>query len=87
MSGAPMRLAASLVVALTLLPPHTTLAADKAEPGSCNIATPGIGFGGNTVPCNFGLTPEQLKRVTVAAVKGATEPLLARTSTSARRSV
>ncbi len=68
-------LAASLGVALTLLPPHTTLAADKAEPGSCNIAAHGIGFGGNTATCNFGRMPEQLRQVTEAAVKGATEPL------------
>ena len=29
----------------------------------------------NTLVCNFGLTPEQLKELTEAAVKGVTEPL------------
>jgi tetratricopeptide (TPR) repeat protein len=75
MRRAPTGLVASLSVALTLLPPHTTLAASKAELGSCNIAALGIEFGSDTVACNFGLTPEQLEQVTEAAVKGATEPL------------
>jgi tetratricopeptide (TPR) repeat protein len=75
MKHASIRLAASLV-ALTLLPPHTTVAAaDKAGPGSCNIAAHRFGFGSSTVTCIFGVTPEQLKQVTEAAVKGATEPL------------
>jgi hypothetical protein len=74
MRHAPIGLVASVSVALLLLSPHTTLAANKAEPGSCNIATPGIEFGSNTVACNFGLTLEQLEQVTEAAVKGATEP-------------
>ena len=47
---------------------------DKVEAGSCAIANSGSASG-NTVTCNFGLTPEQLKQVTEAAVKGATEPL------------
>src|SRR5215469_4661979 len=75
MRHAPIGLVASLSVALTLLPPRTTLAANKAELGSCNIAARGIEFGSNTVACNFGLTPEQLEQVREAAVKGATEPL------------
>ena len=73
MSAVSLRLAASLAVALTLLASHATVAADKAEPGSCNVTTGGIGSGGNSVVCNFGLTPDQLKQVTEAAVKGATE--------------
>ena len=48
---------------------------DKVEAGSCAIANSGSASG-NTVTCNFGLTPEQLKQVTEAAVKGATEPLI-----------
>jgi hypothetical protein len=36
------------------------------------------GNSGNTVTCNFGLTPEQLKQVTEAAVKGTTGPLVDR---------
>ena len=64
--------AAALFVALTLLAPHAgVVAGGKGEPGSCNITSGGIASGGNTVICNFGLTPEQLKQVTEAAVKGA----------------
>ena len=47
---------------------------DNAPSDSCKITSGGIGSGGNTVTCNFGLTPEQLKQLTEAAVKGATEP-------------
>ena len=73
MRRAPIRFAGSLAAALTLLTLHATVAADRAEPGLCDVTTGGIGSGGNTVTCNFGLTPEQLKQVTQAAVKGATE--------------
>jgi tetratricopeptide (TPR) repeat protein len=50
---------------------------DKVEAGSCAIANSGSASG-NSVTCNFGLTPEQLKQVTEAAVKGATGPLIDR---------
>ena len=50
---------------------------DKVETGSCAIANSGSASG-NIVTCNFGLTPEQLKQATEAAVKGATGPLLDR---------
>ena len=53
MRSASLRLAASLAAALTLLVPHATVAADKAEPGSCNVTTGGISSGGNTVTCNL----------------------------------
>jgi hypothetical protein len=46
----------------------------KAE--RCSIAA-GETASNNTFICNFGLTPEQLKQITEAAVKGATEPLVA----------
>jgi hypothetical protein len=70
---------AALAVALTLLAPHAAVAAgDKGKPGSCNITTGGIGPGGDTAICNYGLTPEELKQVTEAAVKGATGPLIDR---------
>ena len=48
-ASTPRRFAAA---ALTLLVPHATVAADKAEPGSCNVTTGGISSGGNTVTCN-----------------------------------
>lgn len=44
---------------------------------SCSIAA-GRDVSNNTVTCNFGLTPEQLKQVTEAAVSGATAQLLDR---------
>ena len=72
MSAVSLRLAASLAVALTLLASHATVAADKAEPGSCNVTPGGIGPAAIRSR-NFGLTPDQLKQVTEAAVKGATE--------------
>ena len=48
-----------------------------SPPRSCAIAA-GRDASNNTVICNFGLTPEQLKQVTEAAVSGATAPLLDR---------
>ena len=79
MKRAPIRQTAALVIALAMLAPHAAVATgDKAEPGSCNITTGGIASGGNAVTCNFGLTPDELKQVTEAAVKGATGPLLDR---------
>ena len=69
-----IRLAASLAAVLTVLAPHATEAAEAAVSGSCNVTIGGM-FGRNTVTCNFGLTPEQLKQLTEAAVRGATEPL------------
>jgi len=46
--------------------------------GQQNITAPGgVAVGGNFAgTVNFGLTPEQLKQVTEAAVKGSTEPLV-----------
>ena len=44
---------------------------------ACSIAA-GRNAYNNTLVCNFGLTPEQLKQATEAAVRGATEPLLDR---------
>ena len=40
----------------------------------CGVAA-GRDATNNITTCNFGLTPEQLKQLTEAAVKGATEPL------------
>ncbi len=74
-----IRLAASLAAVLTVLAPHATEAAETAVSGSCTVTTGGIESGGNTVTCNFGLTPEQLKQLTEAAVRGATEPLTRQT--------
>src|SRR5215469_12349759 len=47
----------------------------RVKADQCSIATGGSASN-NTITCNFGLTPEQLKQLTEAAVKGATEPLV-----------
>ena len=53
----------------------------------CSLAS-GRDLSNNTVTCNFGLTDEQLKQVTKAAVAGATElmPSLGGASRSVPRS-
>jgi hypothetical protein len=51
-------------------------AAESAALAPCSFAS-GRDVTGNTVTCNFGLTPEQLKQATEAAVSGATTPLAA----------
>ena len=57
--------------------PRTGIANDdgKVIAGSCSVAA-GSAASNNTLNCNFGLTPEQLRQLTKAAVEGATEPLL-----------
>ena len=76
--------ARALCLALRLPPPWRSPSpqvaialGDKVEAGSCGIANSGSASS-NTVTCNFGLTPEQLKQVTEAAVKGATGPCIDR---------
>ena len=72
-------MAVALAAALALAVPQTALALGdtRVEAGQCSIAASGSATG-NTVTCNFGLTPEQLKQATEAAVKGATGPLIDR---------
>ncbi len=57
--------------------PAVALGDTKVEAGPCSIAATG-NASNNTTTCNFGLTPEQLKQATEAAVKGATGPLIDR---------
>ena len=55
------------------LPLTAAQAADNAVgAAACSVAG-GRDASNNTITCNFGLTPEQLKQATEAAVKGATE--------------
>lgn len=62
---------AALAVALAIVVPRASSAADSDIPqGSCNVTSGGIGSGGNTVTCNFGMPPEQLKAAVEAAVNG-----------------
>jgi hypothetical protein len=61
---------------LVLAHPHLAAALGDTDvkAGACSIATGGNATK-NTITCNFGLTPEQLREATKAAVAGATEPL------------
>ena len=78
MTRAALLAAVALSAAMIVLGQQTAVAlGDKVEAGSCAIANSGSASG-NTITCNFGLTPEQLKQVTEAAVKGATGPLIDR---------
>jgi hypothetical protein len=52
------------------------IAADSSvSANTCSIAAAG-NASNNTLNCYFGLTPDQFKQLTEAAVKGATEPLV-----------
>jgi ribonuclease D len=65
--------------------PRSAEAADSAiSARDCAIAS-GHDAQNNTVICNFGLTSEQLKELTRAAVAGATEPLLDRMEALGKR--
>jgi tetratricopeptide (TPR) repeat protein len=72
-------LALPLAAILTAVAPHAVFALEDTTVNAapCGIAT-GANATNNTVTCNFGLTDEQLKQVTAAAVKGETGPLLDR---------
>jgi tetratricopeptide (TPR) repeat protein len=79
-AGIAVILAAGLVGAY----PKVTIADDASAAAPCSFAA-GRDVSNNTVTCNFGLTPEQLKQVTKAAVEGATEPLLDRIATISQK--
>jgi hypothetical protein len=67
----PTIVTAALATALAMLPPNDSIAAGGDIPsGSCNVTSGGIGSGNNTVTCNFGMPPEQLKAAIEAAVSG-----------------
>jgi tetratricopeptide (TPR) repeat protein len=69
--NASAAIAATLAVALAIIAPRVSVAADENVPSdSCKIASGGIGSGGNTVTCNFGMPPEQLKAAIEAALNG-----------------
>jgi hypothetical protein len=77
MTRAALLAAIAVLAAVNVLERQSAVAlGDKVEAG-CGIASSGSASG-NTVYCNFGLTPEQLKQATEAAVKGATGPLVDR---------
>jgi hypothetical protein len=53
------------------------LGGTSVSAGNCSIASVGESSS-NSITCNFGLTSEQLREVTKAAVEGATGPLIDR---------
>jgi hypothetical protein len=69
-------------VAAVLTAAFLSPSANAAEPQVVSASSCGIAASGdvrnNTLNCNFGLTPEQLRQTTKAAVAGATEPLMDR---------
>jgi hypothetical protein len=69
--NATVAVAAAFAAVLAIVTPHGSLAADENLPSdSCKITSGGIGSGGDTVTCNFGVPPEQLKAAIEAAVNG-----------------
>jgi tetratricopeptide (TPR) repeat protein len=74
-----LRLALVFSAILALAHPHLAAALGDTDvkAGACSVASGGNATN-NTITCNFGLTPEQLREATKAAVAGATEPLLDR---------
>ena len=77
MTRAALLVAIALVTMIAGQQMAVALGDTKVEAGSCAIANSG-NVSNSSVTCNFGLTPEQLKQVTEAAVKGATGPLVDR---------
>jgi len=74
--------AAALIAALVA---GDAIAADSSvSANTCSVAA-GRDASNNTLTCNFGLTPEQLREVTKAAVEGATEPLIGRIGDISKR--
>jgi tetratricopeptide (TPR) repeat protein len=70
--------ALALVAVATLFPACCSsgwAANDSISAAQCSVAG-GRDASNNTVTCNFGLTPEQLRQITNAAVEGVTAPLM-----------
>ena len=59
-------------LAIIALQAESASANSKIDTGQCSIAVAGSAVG-NSITCNFGLTPDQLRQLTEAAVRGATE--------------
>ena len=59
-------------LALIAFQAGATAADTKIDTGQCSIAVAGSAVG-NSITCNFGLTPDQLRQLTEAAVRGVTE--------------
>ena len=64
--------ALALGLAILALQAELAFANSKIDAGQCSVAVAGSAVG-NSITCNFGLTPEQLRQLTEAAVRGATD--------------
>src|SRR5689334_3027639 len=69
-----------VLLAVALISPAFCLRGLALGDSSVNADQCGVAAGrdasNNTITCNFGLTPEQLRELTNAAVAGATSPLV-----------
>src|SRR5947209_7726844 len=74
--------AAALIAALVA---GDAISADSSVSANACSAAAGRDASNNTLTCNFGLSPEQLREVTKAAVKGATGALIGRMEDISRR--
>jgi tetratricopeptide (TPR) repeat protein len=72
-------IAAAALIAALVAGDAIAAAGPSVSANECSIAAGG-NASNNTLTCNFGLTPEQLRQVTEAAVKGATGPFIDRIS-------
>jgi hypothetical protein len=72
-------LALVLGASVAVAAPHGAMALLGDTAGApCAVTTGGGTASNNSVTCNFGLTPEQLREVSKAAVEDATAPLIDR---------
>ena len=67
-----MRAAVAVGLATLALQAGFAFADFKIDTGQCSVAVAGSAVG-NSITCNFGLTPDQLRQLTEAAVRGATD--------------
>ena len=71
--------AAAALIATLVTRDASAAESSPVTASACSVAA-GRDASNNTLTCNFGLTPEQLRQVTKAAVEGATGPLIDRIS-------
>jgi tetratricopeptide (TPR) repeat protein len=78
-------LALALGASVAAAAPRVAMALGDTTGAPCGVTAGGGTASNNTITCNFGLTPEQLREVTKAAVEGATEPLISKIGEISKR--
>jgi tetratricopeptide (TPR) repeat protein len=78
-------LALVLGTSVAAVAPRGAMALGDTTGAPCGVTAGGGTASNNTITCNFGLTPEQLREVTKAAIEGATEPLIGRIADISKR--